>query len=115
MLIACTDLDSTDGLLGIAALAADLPETTKLWNTINDCGTRSRFLRHQGRQCQGREHLGQADQADRRGLPQPPALPSPHPPGPAPTDTDGVHLDSAGRHGQLQIAALMQPRAWRLD
>lgn len=36
MLIACTDLDFADGLLGIAALAADLPETTKLWNTIND-------------------------------------------------------------------------------
>lgn len=39
MLLACTDLEAADtarGLLGVAVLAADMPETTKLWNTIND-------------------------------------------------------------------------------
>jgi len=38
-LLACTALDTADtarGLLGITVLAADMPETAKLWNTIND-------------------------------------------------------------------------------
>ncbi|WP_405098252.1 transposase [Micromonospora sp. NBC_01412] len=39
MLLACTDLDAADtarGQLGITVLAADMPETWRLWETIND-------------------------------------------------------------------------------
>ena len=39
MLLACTDLQAADtarGLLGIAVVGADMPETWKLWTTIND-------------------------------------------------------------------------------
>ena len=38
LLLACTDLDAADtarGLLGIAVLAADMPETWRLWHTVN--------------------------------------------------------------------------------
>jgi transposase len=38
LLLACTDLDSADtarGLLGVAVLAADMPETWRLWDTVN--------------------------------------------------------------------------------
>jgi hypothetical protein len=36
MLLACTDLDAADtarGQLGITVLAADMPETSRLWET----------------------------------------------------------------------------------
>jgi transposase len=39
LLLACTDLHTADtarGLLGVAVLSANLPETWKLWNTVND-------------------------------------------------------------------------------
>jgi transposase len=39
MLLACTDLDAADiarGQLGITVPAADMPETWRLWETIND-------------------------------------------------------------------------------
>lgn len=39
LLLACTDLDAADtarGLLGVAVVAADMPEAWKLWATIND-------------------------------------------------------------------------------
>lgn len=39
MLLACTGLDAADtarGQLGITVLAAGMPETRRLWETIND-------------------------------------------------------------------------------
>jgi len=39
MLLACTDLDAAHiarGQLGITVHAADMPETWRLWETIND-------------------------------------------------------------------------------
>jgi transposase len=39
MLLACTDLDAADtarGQLGVTVLAAGMPETWRLWETIND-------------------------------------------------------------------------------
>lgn len=116
MLLACTDLDAADtarGQLGITVLAADMPETWRLSETINDCWDEIETLhRNQSheRPDRGREHRHQAHQAHRTGLPQPPPLPAPYPAAQPPADTPAAHtLESSGHRGQLRIACNRHP------
>ncbi len=72
VLLACTDLDAADtarGQLGITVLAADMFETSRLWETINDWSDEIETIetRVTKRPDRGREHRHQAHQAHRTG------------------------------------------------
>lgn len=112
----CTDLDAADtarGQLGITVLAADMPETWRLWETINDwwdeietfIETRVTNARTEAANT-GIKHIKRTGRGYRNHHHYQRRIPATQPP----ADTPAAQtLESSGHRGQLRTACNRHP------